>query len=460
MKSLGLCIGLLVAGGLAAQEPQHHWSERDARTPSFSERHEQGWPAPSQPEAPPFAFPEVSGDDLVVFADLASFLDATDDLAPLRHETFERNLIAADQLGQCFNPLDHASDDACVRPGDLDDGVRLRSSWGNFTDSWLVLMDPGLLGTPTPVIGTNAFNDPVPNPTRIEFFEPPTAVAMEVYDGNLGGPVAVSVLATDGTLIGSFTLEPEGTNLPEFAGLRSQVPIGRVEVVGTLVGSGELIGDLRFGGGPGRLRLDPAVVEFGPVAAGDQAVMAASVENEGHLAVDLGGIDDPSPPFELVTDDCSQATLQPGDSCALEVAFAPAVDGDSRAEIAIPADTPGAGATIVAEGTAMMPALTATPAAIAFEAEVGATDSGIVELVNHTGVTAMVAAIDGVAGPFEQTGGSCGLPPFDLSPGQACSLDFSFAPTASGRFVNSISMRTATDSELIRIHLGGTATGD
>lgn len=457
MKMMGFWLGCLLVAPLAAQDLPHRWPGGDETSPSYTAWLEAGRPVPPAAERVPLDLPSPRLGDLTVYDNLADFQDATAALGELALETFERNFVAEGGVSECFSPLQQASDGPCFRPGDLADGFQIRAGLGNFSNAWLVLLKAGLLGTDSDIVGPNLRNDPDPNPTRIDFAGGPTAVALDVYEGVAGDPVAIEVFGTGGASLGNLIVEPAALNEPVFVGLVSPAPIGRVEVLGTTVGSGELIDNLRFGGGPGRLEIAPGAVAFGPVAAGSAAALTVDVENTGHLALELGTVDTPPAPFTLNTDTCSGASLAPGAGCELEVGFAPGIPGNVSAGIGIPLAGGSGGQILAIHGQGVTPGLAANPAALVFS---GAPETGTAVLANVSAVPVTVGAVQAPDGPFAHTGGSCGSAPFALDPGQSCSLEFTFDAAEPGAFVATAPVVSDADEELVRIRFSGTATGD
>ncbi len=92
-------------------------------------------------------------------------------------------------------------------------------------------------------------------------------------------------------------------------------------------------------------------------------------------------------------------------------------------------------------------ALTATPTALDFGAvAVGASaDSRTVTLTSAGGVPVEIDAIDVPLAPFALTGGDCPPAPFTLEPGEICTLDYGFAPTATGVFDQILTVTSNVD---------------
>ncbi len=455
MRVMIFCLGVLCTALLFAHDVQHQWPEGQA-----------GWSATDysqlQARAGRVAFdlPSRGVGDLEIHADLPAFLDATANLEPLVHEDFAANVLLPNNGGTCYNPVDLRSDDPCFRPGDLAGGFQVRASLGSFSSSWLFLMDPGFLGTPGVVLGPNSINAPLPNPTRIDFPAGVTAVSMDAYEGVNGDPVAVTVYGTDGSVLGDFVVAPSAMNEPAFVGVTSPQPIGRVDLVGTTSGSGELIGDLRFGGGTGRLVSTPEAVDFGPVATGTTATVSVLLENTGGLPLELGSLGDVDAPFELSSDPCSGTILAPGADCELELAFAPQLAAADQAGLAIPVAGEVEPYQLAVHGQGVRAGLQAVPAALGLIAVVGSTSSDTVAIVNRSPVTATVDALALSGEAFGSGNGSCGVPPFELPPGDSCTLELTFGPDQAGERVGGVELLAADQSALARIHLNGQATGE
>jgi hypothetical protein len=84
------------------------------------------------------------------------------------------------------------------------------------------------------------------------------------------------------------------------------------------------------------------ILDFGHVPPGETAVGTIQVRNAGSADLVLGSIDGTgiSDPFSLTGDDCSNATLIPGQSCTLGPRFAPTVLGTFSGGLDIPSNDP------------------------------------------------------------------------------------------------------------------------
>ncbi len=86
--------------------------------------------------------------------------------------------------------------------------------------------------------------------------------------------------------------------------------------------------------------------------------------------------------------------------------------------------------------------LTITPAAVPFGDQLIETTSAPVSvtLANIGGAPLFVTALTAPEAPFELSGGSCGSVPINLPAGADCTLDYSFAPTVTGPFNQSLTV--------------------
>lgn len=217
---------LLVAAGSAAvaQDNYHDWAAAGKPPLDVS-----GQPAPP-----------VEGGGLVQYPDRPSFEAAAGAALPI--ETFDNGATGTGVVNTCTEPVSSASNDVCFAPGDLIDGFSMTSSSG----SGIVVLGANFLGgsQTTPVSGANSF----PDFTMVDFTAADVdAVGIDAYSGSPGaGDVTVRAFDAADALIGSIVVTTTATNVPEFAGFTSAVPVSRIEIEGAN-DSGELLDNLQFG---------------------------------------------------------------------------------------------------------------------------------------------------------------------------------------------------------------------
>lgn len=381
---------------------------------------------------------------ITFFEDQAAFLDATDSLE-MTVEDFEGGieLTNSEHWSACFEPVTDESDDPCFRPGDMADGFAITSG---EKLAGVVLMSPDVWDSGSHVIGAWPFQvSPSSfNPTVVDFDDGPTAVGTDVFGVRLAPgiptgdpePVLVEVFDRADNLLDSLLVEPEQYDEPAFIGMLSSVPIGRVTFATQLDSSedhaGEMIDNLHFGGGPGRLEVSAA--EFGAVAVGDERVVDVTLTHAGDLDATVESISGADAPFFVQSDTCSGQTLSSGDVCTLEVGFAPAISRTVADELAIALAEPSAGQTLALAGDGIGPRIQAAPARIDFGTVAVDTDSPPLEVSISNPRSADLRLTDAtLADPaFAIVGGTCGALPVDLSPDDACTLEIAFSPTHPG----------------------------
>lgn len=413
---------------------------------------------PSDAGANRLSFESRGAGDLTVYGDREQWFDAVAS-TPFVQEDFSAGFTRPDQVNVCFQAVGSRADDRCFGPGQLVRGFSMRSSRGsifdeNTLDVDLVTLGPSILGTPTNVVGNN-LSDPPWNPTRIDFTDGPTVVALDVYDGLTGGSVLIQVYDTADALIGDFTVNPTMVNTPAFAGFTSPVPVRRIDVNAIDSGGAELIGHLAFGGGAGRIAAQDSSLDLGAFALGERAVAQARLVNAGHLDQRVPAIRAPAAPFQLIHDECSGAVLSPSASCVMMLAAQPDHEG-LQIDHWLPAGEDGP--PIALRAQAMAPRAVTVPGHVDFgDIAVGQGSATQRVLVANLSLADLVLD-DGfsVSAPFQLVGGSCLDPDVVLIAGDSCELDIAFQPVSAGLFDADVAMSGAGQS-LGRISVAGRA---
>jgi hypothetical protein len=134
------------------------------------------------------------------------------------------------------------------------------------------------------------------------------------------------------------------------------------------------------------------------------------------------------------TDDCAGQTLGVGNSCSVQVVFAPTATGARAGELTIYANVPGGQATVALSGSGTAAAaIVLTPLSLTFAATiVNQTAASQTITVSNTGGTAATLSaplLSGNAGDFALYANTCGA---TLAPQTGCTLSITFTPTASG----------------------------
>ncbi len=398
---------------------------------------------------------------LEVYDSLEDFLVGVDEVSVLVHEDFnaERMPLGGFSQSVCDNPQNSSTGtpatnfvNQCFGFGELAEGFSVRTDDGSLL--WMTGTNGAGGNRETNVLGSL----PGMAATLLDFSDPPTAVALDLYQFMGVGTIMVEVFAIDGALMGTLEVNPPSVNEPSFAGFSAPAPIGRVRLMTTNPGAPESIGEMYFGGGPGRLEASVESIEFGRITVDSEASQTVELFNSGFLDLYMESLPEPDEPFVLTGEDCSGVVLAPGEQCSVTYAFQPQHVGNFGHDVALSAggafgDTLG----LALAGEAMLPELSIVPARWNFAAP--GDDTLEVRLVNHESVSVTVEAILAPAEPFSGGGGDCPEAPFELEPGGSCTLGFGYGPAAPGRHAASVLIATDDPAGVRAIHLSGRLDG-
>jgi hypothetical protein len=166
------------------------------------------------------------------------------------------------------------------------------------------------------------------------------------------------------------------------------------------------------------LGVNPAAVPFGNVTVDTRAAQSVAVANQGGTTLTITGVDLEDATSDAVTigGDCLGAQLDAGESCHVDLAFAPSVAESFRADLVITDDTgadplrvpiTGDGVTERVAGISFDPGVLQFPPTVIGGPEVGqqtlsVTNTGQADLtisgVEQSGATEFVVAVDGCGG--------------------------------------------------------------
>ena len=154
------------------------------------------------------------------------------------------------------------------------------------------------------------------------------------------------------------------------------------------------------------LRLEPGAVDFGDVGAGSSATRAVVVTNEGDGTVTVTSVAAGGDGFSVAGDSCAGADLAAGDTCWIDVAFAPPAEGafDGILEVTA-ADGESATGALAGRGTTSSTTVPATsttegpyPTSTVTSNTVGATTTTTAgPSVSTTSTTTVVSGPDDLA---------------------------------------------------------------
>lgn len=216
-------------------------------------------------------------------------------------------------------------------------------------------------------------------------------------------------------------------------------------------------------GGPAELHVDPDPVVFGEVTVGEQSPRVVTLTNTGLSSMMLQGLNGLAPPFsaeDLGDSDCGSQglSLEPDQSCVIEVLCAPKAEGAFSSTLEIESDAPGSPYELAlsCEGTeALVSQLSLSPDTLTFPpVPIGTPSIERTTTLTSTGSIAVdVDMIDEAEEPFERVGGDCPGTPFNLQPAESCTLTYVFTPVEPDLATQEISISGSADP--VTLLLGG-----
>jgi hypothetical protein len=204
----------------------------------------------------------------------------------------------------------------------------------------------------------------------------------------------------------------------------------------------------------------PASLLFASQAFGTaSAAQTVTLTNTGSLALTPSSITMTGDFSE--TDNCVNATVPPGSSCKIQVAFTPTATGNRLGQMTIGGNFYGGQFTVDLAGTGSAAgAMTLTPNPVVFSlTEVGATSAPLQVEAANSGSTSV--PITGIAAtmPFTIATNSCGI--MTLAPNSSCQIQVAFAPTQAGAVAGTLTLTDGAGTQSVVLSgTGGAAPTD
>ena len=181
-------------------------------------------------------------------------------------------------------------------------------------------------------------------------------------------------------------------------------------------------------------------VAFGAVVVGTQSTMNITVSNSGDAGFNVSGaVVSGSERFEIIGGTCQPYPKTVVSSCTLQVRFSPTGRGLQSATVTVSNDAAGGDSVASLTGSGVAPVVGFAPTSLSYGGQVVGTSSGAesVAITNDGDANLVISSITKAGtnpGDFAFENNACAFPslPKQLTPGQSCTLDVRFAPTASG----------------------------
>jgi hypothetical protein len=227
-----------------------------------------------------------------------------------------------------------------------------------------------------------------------------------------------SVLATGASCSAQVTFTPAAT------GLRSgtlTVPTGNTTLTSSLSGTGVAPAPV----------FTPAAVNFGNQRVATTVSQNLTLANNGTAPLNISAITLSGSAEFNETNNCP-ASLAPGASCTVSVAFKPLSRGSKTATLSFTSPQPFT-ASAALSGTGIAPVAGLTPS-LNFAPQVVQTTTTQAATLTNSGDASLTIASIATTGDFTQTN-NCGT---SLAAGASCTIQVSFTPTVSGARTGSL----------------------
>ncbi len=157
------------------------------------------------------------------------------------------------------------------------------------------------------------------------------------------------------------------------------------------------------------------------------------------------------------TDNCVNATVAAGASCAVQVTFTPADTGSRTGQMTVSANISGGQLVVDLTGTGSIAGVVSlAPTTISFgQVEVGSSSAPMqAQAVNSSGAAIAISSIT-VTSPFTLSSNSCGTA--SLAANSSCQLKVEFVPTQAGAAAGTLTLTDAAGTQTIALSGSGAA---
>ncbi len=148
------------------------------------------------------------------------------------------------------------------------------------------------------------------------------------------------------------------------------------------------------------------------------------------------------------TDNCVNAAVNAGGSCAIQVTFTPGQAGNVASELTINTNTTGGQLSIPLSGTGLSAGpVTALPALLSFgQVPVGTTSSALAVTIENSAGSAIPLTGVSVNPPFDVALNACGS---SLAANSDCALSITFTPTQNGAVIGSLVLSDGAGTQAV-----------
>ncbi len=277
----------------------------------------------------------------------------------------------------------------------------------------------------------------------------PTITGSNPADFLLGSNTCSSGLAPNASCLIGISFKPA------VAGSRSaalQIPSNSADLVSVNL-SGTGIAAIY------KLSVNPTSINFGNQPVGSSsAAQSLSFSNDGNTAITITGFNaggNQPTEFAIGNDNCSGRLLAVNESCTASFRFTPASSGSRSAALSVNSSPvqSAAAAQFTLQGVGTEASASLSPASLSFAAQaVGSYSLAQSVTLSNTGNAALTISSIAATGDFSHIS-HCGLM---LAAASSCTIEVSFAPTATGTRSGSLSVASSAASSPTLASLSGT----
>ncbi len=200
-------------------------------------------------------------------------------------------------------------------------------------------------------------------------------------------------------------------------------------------------------------------IAFGSIDVGTPAVpQAVTLANLGGEDLEVSAFNGLSTPFTLDFSDCGAGlplTVVAGNSCALQVGFAPTAAGDFVQTVTVASNSPTGDNSFELSGSGLTPGIAA--AALDFGTVPVSQSASDIVAIENTGLGTLdisnLALSGDPAGVFALGNDDCGAP---IPAGNSCTVTIEFTPNADSAFSGQLAVTSNATSEPLEVALSGT----
>ncbi|HEV2424698.1 MAG TPA: choice-of-anchor D domain-containing protein [Terriglobia bacterium] len=241
-----------------------------------------------------------------------------------------------------------------------------------------------------------------------------------------------------------------------FTPTSSGVQKGTITLTDSAPGSPQTV---NLTGSTSSVTLSTSTIAFGNQAlGGTSAAQTVTVTNAGTTALTISSVAVSGAFSESSTDngDCVKAPLQATTSCTIAIDFTPVVAGSTIGALTVTDNAVGSPQVVLLTGTGLAePAVSLSPTTLTFASQVvNTTSAAQLITITNTGSASLTVSTVTVTGPFTETN-TCSAA---VAPSALCTVSVTFAPTAGGGALGTLTITDNAPSSPQTVSLTGTGT--